>query len=252
MPDIFISEEDMKGEKAGKAKPSGSRVEKVKGSQKKSRRKTPQLARSKRKEYLKPEDVGNIHELPDHSHSPFAAFCYYPDSARFVNEDPEEQIILLLRQHPITNLSWIITSFFMVIAPFVVTAFPLFDRIPFRFVVVATLMWYLITFAFVFEKFLSWFFHVNIITDERIIEVDFTHLLYREITDANIDKIEDVTVEMVGAVRTFFNYGNLEIQTAAEVPRIDFEAVPQPDKVSRILRELRIEEEEEKLEGRVR
>ncbi len=29
------------------------------------------------------------------------------------------------------------------------------------------------TFAFAFEKFLSWYFNVNIITDERIVDVDF-------------------------------------------------------------------------------
>ena len=106
--------------------------------------------------------------------------------------------------------------------------------------------------AFVFEKFLSWYFHVNIITDERIIEVDFLHLVYREITDANIDQIQDVTVEVGSAIRTTFNYGDVIIQTAAQLPKIEFEAVPQPDRVAKVLRELRIEEEVEKLEGRVR
>jgi len=99
---------------------------------------------------------------------------------------------------------------------------------------------------------LGWFFHVNIVTDERIIEVDFVNLIYREITDANIDQIQDVTVEMGGGIRTYFNYGDLIIQTAAEIPKIDFEAVPKPDMVAKVLRELRVEEEQEKLEGRVR
>ena len=57
---------------------------------------------------------------------------------------------------------------------------------------------------------------------------------------------------MGGVIRTIFNYGDVIIQTAAEIPQIDFEAVPNPDRVSRILRELRVEEEQEKLEGRVR
>ena len=99
---------------------------------------------------------------------------------------------------------------------------------------------------------MSWFFHVNIITDERIVEVDFANLVYREITDANIDQIQDVTVEVGGSLRTFLHFGNVVIQTAAEIPKIEFEAVPKPDTVARILRELRIEEEKEKLEGRVR
>ena len=49
-----------------------------------------------------------------------------------------------------------------------------------------------------------------------------------------------------------FNYGDVLIQTAAEIPEVEFEAVPMPDLVAKVLRELRIEEEVEKLEGRVR
>ena len=74
----------------------------------------------------------------------------------------------------------------------------------------------------------------------------------REITDANIDQIQDATVQITGASRTFFNFGDVIVQTAAAIPRVTFEAVPNPDHVARILRELRIEEEVEKIEGRVR
>jgi membrane protein YdbS with pleckstrin-like domain len=57
---------------------------------------------------------------------------------------------------------------------------------------------------------------------------------------------------MGGVIRTIFNYGDVLIQTASEVPRIEFQAVSRPDKVAKILRELRVEEEQEKIEGRVR
>ena len=192
------------------------------------------------------------HQLPGHTHNPLAAFCYYPDKINFVNKDPEEKVVLLLRRHPITNAGWIALATLMLIAPSLFSLFPFFDLLPVRFQVIAVLVWYLITSAFIIEEFLSWFFHVNIITDERVFDVDFVNLVYREITDANIDQIQDVTVQLGGATRTFFNYGNVIIQTAAEVPRIEFEAIPNPDRVARILRELRIEEEKEKLEGRVR
>jgi hypothetical protein len=57
---------------------------------------------------------------------------------------------------------------------------------------------------------------------------------------------------MGGAIRTIFNYGDVLVQTAGEVPNFDFLAVPNPDKVVKVLQELRIEEEIEKIEGRVR
>ncbi|OGM25064.1 hypothetical protein A2715_03935 [Candidatus Woesebacteria bacterium RIFCSPHIGHO2_01_FULL_39_32] len=203
------------------------------------------------KKFKTPEDMDR-HELPGHNHNPFAAYCYYPDHVNFVNADPEEKVVLLLRRHPITNLSWISIAFLMVIAPSFFVLIAPFSLLPPGFQVVLTILWYLIVTAFILEEFLSWFFHVNIVTDERIIEVDFINLIYREVTDANIDQIQDVTVVVGGAPRTFFRYGNVVIQTASEIPKIEFEAIPNPDAVARVLRELRIEEEQEKLEGRVR
>lgn len=191
-------------------------------------------------------------KLPGHTHNPLAAFCYFPDHVRFVNQDPKERVVLMLRKHPITNVRWIFLAFILLITPAFLPLLSFFELLPGEFQLVISLAWYLVTTAYIFEKFLSWYFHVNIVTDERIIEVDFLHLVYREITDANIDQIQDVTVEVGSAIRTTLNFGNVIIQTAAQIPKIEFEAVPQPDRVAKVLRDLRIEEEVEKLEGRIR
>jgi hypothetical protein len=192
------------------------------------------------------------HSLPGHTHNVLASFFYYPDRVDFVNKDPEEVVILLLRRHPITNIPWLLMSFVLIMAPGFLSVLPLMDGIPGNFQTVFVVIWYMITTAFILEKFLSWFFNVNIVTDERIIDVDFVHLIYREISDADIEQIQDVSVEIAGTIRTFFNYGDVLIQTAAEQTKIRFEAVPHPDRVAKILRELRVEEQEEKAEGRIR
>jgi hypothetical protein len=207
--------------------------------------------KDKKKKHSHPHPK-DVHNLPGHSHNPLAAYCYYPDKVKFALEDPEEKIVLLLRKHPITNLSWIVVSVILAIIPLLFSVTSFFEVLPPGFQMVTILIWYMVTFAYAFEKFLTWFFNVNILTDERVIDVDFVHLLYREITDAETDQIQDVTVVLTGAIRTFFNFGDVLIQTAAETARIEFQAVPNPDEVAKILRELRIEEEKEQLEGRVR
>jgi hypothetical protein len=198
------------------------------------------------------ERKANRHDLPGHTHNVLASFFYYPDKVDFVNKDPQEVVILLVRRHPLTNVPWIAMTFVMIILPAFLTIMPFFEGIPGDFQLVLTIIWYMITVAFILEKFLAWFFNVNIVTDERIIDVDFVNLVYREITDADIEQIQDVTVEMGGTIRTLFNYGDLLIQTASEMPKTRFEAIPHPDQVAKILRELRVEEQEEKAEGRVR
>lgn len=219
MPDIFVSEQ-----KNIKAKPH----------------------------FAKATRGGEIHRQEFHSHNPLAAYCYFPDNVRFVAKDSHERVVLFLRRHPITNLGWILISILMFLAPMVLSSFPLLDFLPENYKFVAILGWYMISIAYAFESFLDWFFSVYIVTDERIFDVDFVNLIYREISEANIDQIQDVTTRMGGVVRTLFNYGDVFIQTASEIPRIEFEAVPHPDQVAKILRELRVEEEQEKIEGRVR
>jgi membrane protein YdbS with pleckstrin-like domain len=234
MPDIFNSEKNSK--KISKIKRT-----KEENEEKEVERRTGYNHKHK---FLTKEKNKDSH--------PLSSFRFYPDRAEFINKDPEEKVILLLRRHPITNICWITLSFFGLILPAFISIMPVFLAMPSGFQFIFIIAWYLLVTAYVFEKFLGWFYHVNIVTDERIFDIDFIHMVHREMTDANIDQIQDVTVEIGSPIRTVFNYGNVIIQTAAQIPQIMFESVPQPDKVARILRELRIEEEVEKLEGRIR
>ena len=98
------------------------------------------------------------------------------------------------------------------------------------------------TFAFTFEKFLSWYFNVNIITDQRVIDIDFNNLLDKKFSEAELSAIQDVTSRVIGVGATLFNYGDILIQTAAELNQIIFGKIPNPEKVIKVLKELRGED----------
>ncbi len=222
------------------------------GDYQKSERLEKLRSRETEKQLINIPEGTNIHKLPGHTHNPLAPYCFYPDNIKFVNSDADEKMILILRAHPITNLPWLVAAFVMIIAPSFLSVFPFFAALPSGYQTIIILVWYLLTSSFVLEKFLNWFFNVNLITDERIFDVDFVNLMYREITEADLDQVQDVTVEIAGAAGTLFGYGNVLIQTAAEEPRIEFNSIPNPDRVAKILRELGIQEEVEHLEGRIR
>lgn len=181
-----------------------------------------------------------------------SAFVAQPKNLKFETQEKKEKVILLLRRHPITNLNWIATALFFFCLPLIFSRFNPLDFIPTRYQLVTNLLWYLLIFAFIFEKFLTWFFNVNIITDERVIDIDFPSILYKDISETKIDQIQDVSIKVGGFTRSLFNFGNVFIQTAGAEPEIHFEDIPNPEQVSRILNQLMIEEEKEKIEGRVR
>ena len=161
-----------------------------------------------------------------------SSFWYRPEKVGFETKQKEEKIILLLRKHPITNIPWILAFSAMLFAPTLLGIFPILSFMPGRFQIVAVLGWYLITSAYAIEKFISWFFNVNIVTDERIIDIDFNSLIYKEVSDASLSKIQDITYRMLGFIRTVFNYGDVFIQTAVEKQMIEFHAVPKPAHVA--------------------
>jgi hypothetical protein len=184
--------------------------------------------------------------------NPLASLMIRPKKVSFETQEKEEKVILLARQHLITNVRWIFVAVLMLFGPtFIFMVYPEFFS-SLRYQSLITLIWYLLTFSFVFQHFLRWFFNVNIITDERVVDIDFPSLLYRDISSTKIDMIQDISVKMGGFVRSLFNYGDVHIQTAAEQKEFIFEAIAQPERVIEILNELIVEEEQEKIDGRVR
>lgn len=113
-------------------------------------------------------------------------------------------------------------------------------------------MWYLLVVGYVFESFLTWYFNVFIVTDERIIDIDFYSMLYKRISAAKIDQIQDVSFSQGGVFGAMFNYGNLDIQTAGKVNEFEISNVPSPKKVAMFMNEMIIEEESEKQGGGTR
>lgn len=206
-----------------------------------------------KKPHRDPGDYSDLMKEP-RTTNPFAAFVVKPKNLSFETQEKEEKVLLLLRRHVITNVPWVVAAILLMLVPFFVPLIPLslLDFFPDRFRFVSLVIWYLLVSGFIFEQFLDWYFNVYVITDERIIDFDFYSLIYKRVSEAKIDKIEDITFEMTGVLKSIFNYGSIFIQTAGESREFEFVDTPQPQKVVKFLNELALEEEREQLEGRVR
>lgn len=191
--------------------------------------------------------------LPKPQGGSLSSFLVLPGSSvRFETQEPEEEILLILRSHWITNITWIFLAIFLFFAPISLYFVPLLQSFPARFQSVFVIAWYLFLLMFVFERFLTWFFNITIITDERIIDVDFLNLTTKKVSDAELDKIQDVSFTGHGVFQTIFNFGDILVQTAAEQTQFVFEKISRPTEVADILQKLRTEEKIEALEGRIR
>ncbi len=97
---------------------------------------------------------------------------------------------------------------------------------PFLLVIYLAVMWELL-----FIGLVDYFLDTWIITDHRVVDISQCGFFKRNISELRYPKIEDVTVEVKGFIATMFDFGNVMIQTAAEIDEFKFKQVPHPNQV---------------------
>lgn len=173
-----------------------------------------------------------------------AALAINPPDVHFEYQREGEEVLLLLRRHWVTNVPWLFITMVMLLLPMGLFALDLFfgvsfiKQFPLNYQKVSVIIWYMITSGYAFASFLSWFFNVSIITNRRIIDVDYWGVLFHSVSDCQLSQIQDVTHDIQGASEILFNYGDVYIQTAAEVGQFEFLSVPKPHWVHQKIAEL--------------
>jgi hypothetical protein len=175
--------------------------------------------------------------------TPLTAYLMHPNDIRFETQDSDEEVILFMRQHIIVLIPKLILGVVVFLVPPVL--FPFLIRflqspveIPAGYVMVGTVFWYVATFGYFLTMFMQWYFNIFIVTNHRIIDIDFLFFLYKKFGEAKIEKIQDISFRTGGIMATMFNFGDVVIQTAGELPNLIFEKVPRPSDVVHILSDL--------------
>ena len=167
------------------------------------------------------------------SHKLFHSFCIKPDT-RFDTQGTDEEVILVLRAHPIILIPPLINGlvmfFILFFANFFLPSFLTLSHIffinIFFLVFLANYLWF---------GFLNWYFNVGIITNKGIVDVDFNLVIYKETTYTLLDHIEDITAKSGGFLESVFDFGNLFIQTAGTERNTEFMNIPHPSAAAKII-----------------
>jgi hypothetical protein len=83
-----------------------------------------------------------------------------------------------------------------------------------------------------------YYLNVNIVTNERVVDITQKSLLHHTIAELHLNRIQDVTAEVHGFFETFLDYGNVHLQTAGETERFVFSRVANPTKISKMILDL--------------
>ncbi len=169
----------------------------------------------------------------------YSSYCYYPKNVKFLNQEKDEEIILLIRRRFIVNLPWIATAIFLaIVGPilivFIANSLPINPINPFQGAIFIA-FYLLVVFGFLLTKFTLWYFHLGIVTNKRIKDIDIHGILFKDIAETKINLIQDVKYNQIGFLPSLFNFGDVFVQTAGSEPNIEFDKAPTPAKIARIL-----------------
>lgn len=165
-------------------------------------------------------------------------FISFPRNTTFLGKEEDESVVLVTRAHWTAVLPQIMAGAGVILLSlFLLALFPsLFKNV--FFVLALLTISALLSISIALYAYLRWYYNVNIITDQRVIDIDFTSLFSHSTTEARLDKIEDVTSKQIGILSSLIDMGTVYIQTAGAKSEIEFDNIPKPKEVQDILSDL--------------
>ncbi len=141
-----------------------------------------------------------------------------------IHFDPDEHVVLEIRKHWFVFFSH---GFFLAVSaivPFVayeVVSKYLNFTIPISGNISGLMtflyaLWLLVLWISFFIQWTNYYLDVWYITEKRIIDVEQKRMFHRSVSSLRFDRIQDISIDVSGIISTFFNIGDIRVQTAAE------------------------------------
>ena len=150
----------------------------------------------------------------------------------FPGKRDNETVQLVLLKHWVVKLKVIMELFFLIIVPIIGVFIYAYIRAPYfttnyQKIFLSFFIIYLLFISLI--NFIHWLneeLDVFIVTDERILSIDQVKFMHRTVSETPLYQIQDARSNTKGILGTLLDYGDIEIQTAADQIVFKMESVP--------------------------
>lgn len=166
------------------------------------------------------------------------SFKSFPKGMSFHGKERDEAVILVIRSHWIVYVPQILIALLVLVLPWVLGAIfsDIFkSTIIFLALLITSL---LIGGSILVSTLLKWYYNVDMITDQRVVDLDFPNIMAHTMSEARLENIEDITQKQLGLLGSVFDVGTVYVQTAGTSQNIEFQNIPRPRDVQEILVDL--------------
>lgn len=150
-------------------------------------------------------------------------------------QHPGEKVEFSLRRHPIVFLGPTFVFLVLAVLPFVARMIFLQGG-PIAFsneledagMKLLVTVYYLGIWIFYFSEFTDYYLDIDIVTNDRVIDINQKGLFGRSVSELDLTRVQDVNSIIKGIIPTLLNYGTVIVETAAKEENFVFNQVPNP------------------------
>lgn len=90
-------------------------------------------------------------------------------------------------------------------------------------------LWVLAGWTLYFKFWTLYWLDIWVVTDRRLIDIDYRRLFDRDIAILRLEKIQDVTVRVQGVLGNLLKFGSVSVQTAGESREFVIDQIAHPE-----------------------
>lgn len=144
-----------------------------------------------------------------------------------------EKIVIIVRKHWASFAKQILITFLVLFPPFFLIVF-FFSR---WWTMLIFFLWVFTGFGYALYQWFVWHYDSLVVTTFRVINIDQKSLFSRSVSETPLSQIQDITYEVQGMRASLFNYGTINIASAASTMKI--EHIQDPEEVRDAIFDLR-------------
>lgn len=159
----------------------------------------------------------------------------------FEGKKEGEKVIIFLHRHWYILVSKFVFLFVAAFLPLLVIAFFGKVLISLQLIPLFTCLWafyYMLLWYALFYSLTMYTLDMWIVTNIRIINSVQRGFFNRIISELPLDKVQDISFHIEGAIPTFLKFGDITVQTAGTERHFTFEEIPNPQGVKEKIMEL--------------
>lgn len=152
----------------------------------------------------------------------------------FEGKLPNEKVMAFLHRHWFTLAGKLTVFLILIILPIIL--YPLIYSLLqsaglSNFTFVIFMLYYMAIWSELIYSLTMYLLDSWIVTDHRVINNTQNGFFNRTISETQLSKVQDVSVEISGLIPTLLHFGNVEIQTAGATEKFVFEEIFKPERV---------------------